>query len=265
MSDRDHDDSSKLPVVVRTVIEAAVAAAPTVVDLFFGPGAGIAAAGVSSLGPRVGDAVAARLSRRVGDVADGARAAGIDFDALAEAIEKDELVMELWRRSLRAGIESPWQQKRRALGRAMAEGSLGELGFDKELHLRVIQGLEAVEEWDIKVLEYVDGLPERVVQFDASSVVSASASSTSYTTLDQERGGTEGEVKLNAKVVREEELLSVFIPDVVDFVVENLESAGLIDNVGLGTYNSISMWTPTRIGLEVLRLIRAAAEEEQGT
>src|SRR5262245_37663312 len=115
MAAKHEPDESRLPAVVKTVVEAAIAAAPSVADLFFGHGAGIAAAGAASLGDRVSEALASRLSRRVLDVSEGARAAGVDMEALADQIEADERAMELWRRVVRAGIESPWEAKRRAL------------------------------------------------------------------------------------------------------------------------------------------------------
>lgn len=234
------DGDRDLPAIVRYVVEASFAAAPSVVDLFFGPVAGIAAAAGSPVARNIAEALGARLASRVEDVREGAVAGGIDLDELAKAVEESEIVMDLWRRAVRAGIESPWERKRRALGRALAEGALGVLGFDKELHLRIVGGIEGVEQYDVRLLDYIDRLQERSVT--------------------NERGE---ELNLPAKAARIEDLeQEIAWRPALDIVVENLKTRGLIADVGWGYPGGVSSWVPTVLGLEVLRVIREAAVDQ---
>lgn len=236
MARQDGDEEPTIAIAVRTAIEAAFAAAPAMAGAIFGPEVGVGVAALAPAGAQIAETVSNILTSRALDVRAGAEDAGLDFGNLAETITSgDELAIELWRRVVRAGVDSPWQQKRRALGHALAEGTLGELGFDKELHLRIVQGIDAVEQWDVRVLNFIDRIEDDAVS------------------------GT------RARIARIEDLRREFTDIVVDVVIENLESNGLVDNIGRGPgLRSVSMWTPTRIGDEVLRIIRAATVEDQG-
>jgi len=232
------DANLREPIAATIDVVAFMAAAATAV--FFGPEVSIPAAAAAGLAPHVGKAVARYMRARVDDLHAGLIAGGVDLDQLADAIESDEKKMDLWRRVLRAGLESPWQEKRRALGRALAEGTLGDSGFDRDA--RVIKGLDAIEEWDYRVLEFVDRLPER-------------------RSPEHQKAPADGNV---ARAASLEDLRGAFRDDVVDFVIENLENAGLLDNIGYQLWDSPPTWVPTRIADEVLRLVRSAADDERG-
>lgn len=217
--------------------EAIAAAIGAAIGIPFGPAGSIAGAAVAPYLAALGEGLVQKIrARRLEDVHRPLLEAGVAPEELVRRIEEDERLWDYYRAAVDAAMRTASTRKRRALGLRLTQGVLGKDGFDPELELKIIRGVDAVEEHDLNVLQFISALPARSISDPGE---------------DKPR-------EMNAMHATLEELEARFGRDIVDIVVETLENAGLIDPAGLRMWSDPYIWATTRLGLKVLEAFEEA-------
>lgn len=155
---------------------------------------------------------------------------GVTPEQLKQAVVGDERVIDLYEAAVLAALRSSSHRKRRTLGRALATGVLKEKGWAREYELRILRGIESVEEHDLLVLDHIAGQPEHEVIIPRAREP----------------------VRIDAGSAEYYEMKAAFDEEILDFVIENLENSGLVDSSGTHFAGAPYVWVVTRLGRAVL-------------
>lgn len=156
VTDAEHEADRDLAIQLAT-------AALTGVASLAGVGPGAAATMIAPLATAIMTAAVQRLGRRRTEHAadtlmDAADAAGLPLGEFMDAAVSDDRRHELFARSMRIAQDTAMRDKRRALGRALAAGVMGDdARIDEEmLFMRAIDDLD---EMHIRLLGRMDSFP----------------------------------------------------------------------------------------------------------
>src|ERR671923_833410 len=221
-----------------THIDALAAAAGAALGLPLGPGGSVLGAVAAPYLAAIGsDLIQRILRRRLDDVHELMVESHVLPDALRDRIGHDEAFLDLYREVVEVAVRSASERKRRALGLLLVKGMLAQEGYDQELELATVRGIDATGEHDLVILEFLAGLPSRAVRNEEGKEVQFTAGEGFFRELGKVKGR-----------------------EVLDFVIENLESAGLIDPTGLRKWGDPYVWSITSLGLAVYKAFRDAGE-----
>jgi hypothetical protein len=204
-----------------------------------GPRGALTSAAAALITPYITDPLLRRIHEaRVADLLEPLEVAGVTPDRLRSTIEADESVWDLCQAATEAALHTASERKRRTLGHALARGVLSDAGWAREHELRVIQGISVVEASDLLVLDHMMNTPAHDV------------------TAPRARQPTH----LEAGSVEEGELKAAFDNDMLDIILENLTSTGLLWSPGIHIAGAVFSYKPTALGRAVWQAFKDAGD-----
>ncbi|MCO7219576.1 hypothetical protein [Klenkia sp. PcliD-1-E] len=226
------DQSPELTALAAKIVATVAAQGVSLVD----PVAGLVAAGfVPALELAVG-----RYQRQRADNVDGAlteatRVSGKTADQLLNVLSSDPVRLSMLAEALTAAAYSAYPERTRALGRALASGALAEdeATVDAERHwVRLLSRIEAPH---LRVLVYLNGLPEKGEETDPKR---------------------EGRHVAAASGIRDSAIFNAILSD--------LRSMNLADYTYCSLQDGTQLWQCTWMGADVLAKFNEVGSVTEG-